>query len=477
MKSQTSRSVILVALLVAGFAFQSIAKSEAGEAPVFSVRDYGAVGNGKALDTSAIAKTIDACAGAGGGQVVFPPGQYLSGTFQLKSDISLVLQAGATLVGTQDLGQYFNYTQPDDKPGWNFDNRWHRALILGVGLERVAITGDGTIDGAKVFDARGEERMRGPHAIFLGGCRDVSIRGVHIKDAANYAILMRLCNDVDVRGIKVTGGWDAVHFRGVQGDPCRNVTIKNCEFFTGDDCIAGSYWENTLITDCVINSSCNGIRLIGPAKGLVIHDCLMYGPGRYPHRTQSRHNMLGGILLQPGAWERMDGELDNVLISDVTMRNVTSPLHFSLKPGNTAGDITVERVTASGVYRAAASVESWAEGGFGDVLFRDVRVEFTGGGKAWENPLAVKAPGVDARPLPAWGLYARKVKQLKLEDVRLTCREPDARLALICDQVGRLVLDDFHAPKTGLQKDDMLLNDVGEAVSMDTELTIGEPEK
>ena len=66
----------------------------------------------------------------------------------------------------------------------------------------------------------------------------------------------------------------------------------------------------------MINSSCNGIRLIGPATRLIIHDCLFYGPGQQPHRTSGekrRTNMLSGIILQPGAWDATRGPLDDVL--------------------------------------------------------------------------------------------------------------------------------------------------------------------
>ena len=78
------------------------------------------------------------------------------------------------------------------------------------------------------------------------------------------------------------------------------MSIVGCQFYTGDDSIAGRYWDNVLISDCIVNSSCNGIRLIGPATHLIVHDCLFYGPGVQPHRTSNRYNMLAGINLQPG---------------------------------------------------------------------------------------------------------------------------------------------------------------------------------
>jgi hypothetical protein len=428
---------------------------------VFNVRDCGATGDGKTLDTEAINKAVEASAAAGGGQVLFPPGKYLSGTVHLKSNVTLVFDAGATLVGSTDLAHYQNFTPPEGTPESRWP-RWHRALILGDGVEHVAITGLGLIDGNKVFDPRGEEKMRGPHTILLGNCRDVTIRDVSVKDSANYAIMLEFCQQVDVRSVKITGGWDGVHFRGWPGRPCRDVSIVGCQFYTGDDSIAGRYWENVLVSDCIVNSSCNGVRLIGPATHLTIHSCLFYGPGVHPHRTSNRHNMLSGIILQPGCWDATEGDLDDVLLSDITMKNVASPLTVWVKSGNKGGQITVSRLAATGVYRAAASVENWAETPVERVVFRDVNIEYDGGGALEQGQMPIKPPGADARPLPVWGFYARNVNHVVLEDVRLTCARHDLRPVLVCDGLERLTLDSFKFPRLADAHDVLVLNDVNE---------------
>ncbi len=445
------------------------AQAVAATSGVFSIRDYGATGDGKTLDSAAINKAIEACAAAGGGQVLLPPGKYLSGTVHLKSHVTLFLDAGARLIGTTDLGQYQHPTPPAFMPEARW-GKWHRALILGDGLEDIAIAGQGVIDGNKVFDPTGEEKMRGPHTFVFVSCRDVTIRDVSFVDSANYAIFFQISDQVDIRNVKITGGWDGVHFRGVPDRPCRDVSIVGCQFFTGDDSIAGRYWENTLISDCIVNSSCNGVRLIGPATHLIIHNCLFYGPGIHPHRTSNRHNMLAGLNLQPGGWDATKGSLDDVLISDVTMHNVSTPFHFSLKTGNTAGNIVVSRVTATGVYRAASSVESWAETPFANVVFRDVSIEFKGGGTLEQARLAVKSPGVDARPLPAWGFYARNVRNLQFDNVRLRCEKEDLRPVLICDAVDRLTLDSFKFQRPAGAPDPLVLNDVADVQLRDTDL-------
>jgi polygalacturonase len=231
------------------------------------IREHGAKGDGQVLDSAAIQKVLDDCAEAGGGEVVFPPGRYLSGTIHLRSGVTLHLQGGARLIGTTNLAHYAQPRPPDLMPEAKW-GKWHRGLIIGENIEDVAITGPGVIDGNKVFDPTGEERMRGPHTIVLVNCRRFTLREVTIVDAANYAVFFQVSDDVEVRNVTCVGGWDGVHWRGSPERWCQNVQIMGCQFYTGDDAIAGRYWNNTVIKDCLINSSCNGIRLIGPRLGL-----------------------------------------------------------------------------------------------------------------------------------------------------------------------------------------------------------------
>jgi polygalacturonase len=455
--------ILLVALL-------ATTRDAVGAEPgILDIRDFGAVGDGKTLDTAAINKAIDACAQAGGGQVRLPPGRYLSATVRLKSHVTLYLDAGARLIGAKDPNLYEHPTVPSFMPEARW-GKWHRALLLADGAEDIEIAGAGVIDGNRVFDPTGEEKMRGPHTFVFVNCRKVTIRDVSFVDAANYAIYFEVSEQVDVRNVKITGGWDGVHFRGAPQHPCKDVSIVGCRFYTGDDSIAGRYWENVVISDCIVNSSCNGIRLIGPATHLIVRNCLFYGPGVQPHRTSNRFNMLAGINLQPGAWDKTTGDLDDVLISDITMQDVTTPFHFMLKPGNTANRITVTRVSATGAYRAACSVESWAEAPFKNVAFRNIDVEFEGGGDPSKIPAQIKAPGVDARPLPAWGFYARNVENLTFEDFRMTCLKPDRRPVMICDDVNRLTLDTFKFTRYRDVNEPVVLNRVANVRLSNTDI-------
>ncbi len=458
-----------IALVFAADITPRPATGSAAAEHVFNVRDFGATGDGNNLDTAAINRAMDACAAAGGGQVRFPPGRYLSGTVHLRSRVVLFLEAGATLVGTTNLAQYQQPTLPAFMPEARW-GKWHRALVLGENVEDVTIAGQGTIDGNKVYDPTGEERMRGPHTILFVNCRRFTLRDVSVVDSANYAIFFQVSDQVEVRNVKFTGGWDGVHFRGAPERPCRDIQIIGCQFYTGDDSIAGRYWDNVVISDCTINSSCNGMRVIGPVNRLIVHGCLFYGPGAQPHRSSKRNNMLSGIILQPGAWDATRGVLDDVLISDVTMYKVASPVTTWIMPGNALGRVTVSGLKATGVYRSALSVESWADVPATNVAFRNINVEFDGGGKAEQARQTVKRPGVDARALPGWGLYARNVEQITLEDCRFSCSKEDFRPVIAADRVERLNLDGFKFTRVPGVTEPLVLTNVGKTSFRDTDV-------
>lgn len=417
---------------------------------VFNIRDFGAAGDGKTLDTAAINKAIDACAAAGGGRVFFPAGDYLSGTVLPKSNMELYLDSGARLIGTPDLTQYKQFSPPSVAPESSF-GKWHRALILASGVKNLSLSGGGVIDGAKVFDPTGEEKMRGPHAILLGDCQGVLIQNLTIRDAANYATMIEFCDNVAVRGVSFTGGWDGVHFRGWKDKPCHNIIVLDCRFATGDDSIAGRYAENVVVERCSINSSCNGMRIIGPMKSLIVRNCSFFGPGLQPHRSSrnGRNNMLSGIILQPGAWDACEGPLQDVLITSISMRAVASPVTiFAKRPGNPIDRIAIDHLTASGVYRAPFSVESWSpDSPIGSVTLRDAKIEYDGGAPAEQARLVPKVPGVDCRPLPAWGLYLRNAGRIHFENVTLGCARPDLRPAIKTDGAQQLELKNVQFPQ------------------------------
>src|SRR4051794_13267723 len=185
-----------------------------------NVRNFGAKGDGVALDTQAINSAVEKCAAAGGGTVYVPAGTYLSGTVRLRDIITLWLDSGATLRGTPDLSQYQTAVA---------GQVWYDALVLATGVRNVAIAGHGVIDGNKVRNPEGEERMRGPHAVLLYNVRDASVRDIFIQDSGNYALIVRSSERLNIDGVTIRGGWDGINMHDT-----RNATIANCRIYTGD---------------------------------------------------------------------------------------------------------------------------------------------------------------------------------------------------------------------------------------------------
>ena len=406
---------------------------------IFNINRFGAIGDGVTINTEAINKAIAACTESGGGTVIIPKGTYLSGTVFLESNITLFLEEGSMIKGCLDLNTYASFNPRKEKPDKYNSGNWQNALILAVGVENVTIKGTGVIDGDHVTDENGEENMRGPHLLLFRNCRKVTLTEVTLQRAGNYNFLAQNLNDATFKNLKINAGSDGIHIR--KG---KNITIEKCIIHSGDDAIAGGNWVDFSIAECTLNSSCNGVRLIGPATNLKIQNCEIYGPGKFEHRVYGklmRRDTYCGITLMPGTWGKSPGALEKITIQDITIDNVGSPINIILNEENTGKEILVERITATNIYTAAFAVESWAGGVFEDVTFRDINVEYL----ASDNPATavifnLRRPGIDTRPIPCWAFFALNVNNLTLENIKFSYRFKEIRPAFIFNNIKQLNL-------------------------------------
>ena len=153
-------AVLSIVELVTTSAYLTRSSAQVTEkAPVFNVRTYGAKGDGQALDTSAINKTIDAAAAAGGGTVYFPAGNYQSVSIHLKSNIALYLDQGATIIAANTANEV-KYDPPEPNEWDKYQDfghtHWHNSLIWGENLNHVSILGPGTIWGKGLVRSGGQ---------------------------------------------------------------------------------------------------------------------------------------------------------------------------------------------------------------------------------------------------------------------------------------------------------------------------------
>lgn len=448
----TAISIILMTNTLFCFAVknsQELNKSNINK--VFNIKDYGAVGDGKTLNTEAINNAIIACSKEVGGTVLVPAGRYLSGTVLLKSNVILYIENDATIIGTTDLSLYKSYilTGKDPEHPINITVRdslaWCRALVLIDNVSNVTITGTGTIDGSGLVDKQGEEGRRGPHGIFIGDSRNINISNIRVTRAGDYNIICLYVEDVKFTNLTIAEGYDGIHIRNG-----KNMLIENCKIYTRDDAIAGGYWTDMVITDCLLNSSCNGIRVILPATRLEIKACEIFGPGVFGHPRGSINNpwvtnSLTGIIIQPGAWGAGPGRLDDIYIHDIRIRDEQTGLTFVLNKGNQAGNINVENITATGIYRNACSIEAWpVDSKFENVKFKDVSITYCIDNEQLLKVSDFSRPRTESRPLPYWGFYARNVKNIVFDNVTLNYVGNEIRPVMGFDEVDNVTLNNLR---------------------------------
>lgn len=265
----------------------------------YNVRDYGAAGDGATLDTSALQRTIDACAAAGGGQVAVPAGTYLTGTLHLKSHVELHLEAGSRLLGSNRREDY----NADDLYPENFaserDNTTGAHLIMAYRQRNISITGSGTIDGnspaffgeipagkvATPYFKTGDYSTltwRTSQMVWLCRCEHVIMSDVSLVNSPYWTLFLLGCEDVQLRGMTILNPPATRNGDGIDIDCSRRVTVSDCLIRTGDDCITLRAHERLLgdeaipceqvaVSNCVLSSPCSAIR-VGVGNGQ-IRDC------------------------------------------------------------------------------------------------------------------------------------------------------------------------------------------------------------
>jgi hypothetical protein len=284
------------------------------------VTDFGAKPDDDGLQTAAIQAAIDAAADRGGGTIRFPKGRFLSGAIRLRDNIRLVLDGGAVLQGSTDWRDY-------GKGGWT------DALITASDARDIRIEGPGLIDGSDCFNPKGEEQFRGPHAIYMTGCRNITIADLAISRTGNYAMLCRDCSGAEVRGVSVRGGHDGLHAQA-----CNKFKVSDCDFRTPDDCLAGCDNTDFEVVDCRLNSSCNGFRF--GCVNLLVKNCRFRGPGEYPllgnkgvRRFKDRTSMLSAFIHFAPKDRNPRLPSDNWLIRDCTMEDVDRVYSYDIERG------------------------------------------------------------------------------------------------------------------------------------------------
>jgi hypothetical protein len=453
----------------AGRESATVAKRDMG-ARIYNIRDFGAKGDGKTLDTAALQTAIDACARDGGGTVLVPSGTFVIGTTELKSNVTLRLAASATLLGSGDGKDYHAVAAiPLTGDSTLGDGNW--ALLFAVEARNITVEGPGTIDGqGHLFNNFGQKDKAPPAGIFgpqrpyhllFHRCQHIVVRDLELLRCAFHSIRVIQSERVRLEGLyihnRVNVNNDGFHFISA-----KYVSVSNCVLLVQDDaCALFGSCQFVTVTNCVFSTRWSVFRFGGGnVKNIAVSNCIVYetygcpikiSAGRMSLENLSFSNLIlqdvtGPITINFSGHDRNeDGGADpapetfvrNISFSNIRATVVAEPT-MSYKDMATIGHVF------PGEQHSCITLNGLGNALIEDVSFDNVHVTYAGGGSA---ELAAKRNipqtmreyfGVWAEePFgpPAYGLFARNVKGLTLHNVRFTVANADLRPAVVLDNV------------------------------------------
>lgn len=436
---------------------------------IYDVKDYGATGareQGSKETMAAMQKAIDTCAADGGGTVYVGPGEYLTGQLNLRSNVRLLVEAGATIYGSRD---------GNDWP------RGRNGILYGENLTNVTIEGRGIIDGQAEhiwqpytekrdneiqyrIDALKKNKPEGMpfvrftrptyNIILLMDCKDVQVRGVTLRYAPIWNSLYVRCERLVVDGVSIFSSLaKGMCSDGIDLMGCYDARIANCTIETGDDCISlkSRDWsgaavpvENITITNCRLTSSSSAVKIgdeiAGDVKHVLMDNCVV----------RNCHRAFAFMILDGGT------------VSDVIISNITIDCKrydwfwwgqgdaFYFKVGKRSEDSTIGRFENMLIKDVIAHVKgSSIINGHPESPLTGIRLENV---KLFmsEDPKAYFKEAVH-------GIQGRYFKDLTLKDVEVVWGEPSSekwRSALYLEDVEGLTLDGFVGRQAHLSSDE-----------------------
>ena len=465
----------------------------------YNVRDFRAKGDGKTLDTDAINKTIETATNNGGGTVYFPAGTYLSFSIHLKSNITIYLDNGATILAADPAIHKGKYDLPEPN---EFDmyqdfghSHWKNSLMWGIGIENFAIIGQGRIDGKGLSKrSPGPNKPRtegetptsmkgnvsplgetspvkemdglGTKAIALKLSKNITLKDFSILQGGHFAVLMAGVDNLNIDGLKVDTNRD-----GFDIDACRNVRISNTYVNSpNDDAIVlkSSFGlgfvratENVTITNTQVSGFDLGTMLDGtfrttqefaPDKDRVT--------GRIKLGTESNGGFkniaisnVNFVHCRGLAIETVDGGfIEDVTVTNITMRDITTAPFF-IRLGKRQRDpkgtqiaqikrVNISNVTVSNAHSEYASIIAGLEESLiEDVNFSNIVIQYKGGGTK-EDAMREVPQNEKNYPepsmfgvLPASTFYIRHAKNITFDNIRVSFLNEDFRPAFVLDNV------------------------------------------
>lgn len=483
--------LLMIAAAIAGGAEVKYAPASAAEGDYghlragidgIDVRSFGAAGDGKAIDTAAVNRAIEAAASRGGGVVRFPAGSYACFSIRLKSFVTLWLDPGAVIIaaetpregtasGGYDAAEANQWDQFQDFG----HSHWHNSLIWGEGIHDFAILGPGLIWGKGLSRGHSDPDLPiaeqpgvGNKVIALKNCRNVLLRDFAILAGGHFGVLATEVDNLTIADLRIDTNRD-----GINVDCCRNVRIGNCTVNAPWDdaiCLKSSLalgyaraTENVTIADCYVTGGYRvGSLLDGTWQrfGADASERSQIPTGRIKLGTESnggfKNIAVANCVFKTSrglALECVDGgALEDVSITGITMRDVRSaPLFLRLgarlrgPAGTRVGSLRGVRISNIDCHGANSQTPSIIAGIPGhpieDIAIDDVRIEQEGGGTAEMASLTV--PELESAypepsmfgSLPAQGFFIRHARNIEFGNVEIASVSPDQRPIFWLDDV------------------------------------------
>lgn len=430
----------------------------------YNIKSFGASGDGVRMNTTAIQTAIDTCSRKGGGSVVVPEGVFLTGTFHLKSNVHLRLDEGAVILGSPYKKDY--PAIPGDDP--EFRSGTTQTLVHADKQSHVMISGRGTISGNAQTDSKGDFQDTGnndyrPPLFLFERCTDVTIKGITFRQSLMWTAIFQHCDHVWIDGVKITENY-FYNADGLDMIDCVDFLIENCDINTDDDgiCLKSAYRRGCargIVRNNKVRSLCNAIKMgTGSAGGfrqilienneiwqtvisgialqivdggvmedVVVRNLIMKGVGTpITIRLGERNRGLYGPS------KTQTGSIRNVHISDITA-TVGKALKYN-EPERRHHDYMPHTSSICGV--PGYLVE--------EVTLENINITIAGDFPAGKSEDSIRAiPEAAAKypenrmfgTLPAYGLYVRHARGIRLKNIHVVTTQDDGRPAFVFDDV------------------------------------------
>lgn len=450
----------------------------------YNVRSFGAVGDGKSLDSPAINTAIESAFANGGGKIIVPAGIYLCGSIHLKSNIELHLLPGAIIKAAPASMKVYDESEsfggfPEYQDGGH--TYFHNSLIWAEGQDNISITGRGMIDGEGLTkkdtenagNVQGGSIGTGDKAIALKLCTNILIRDITIFRGGHFAIIITGCEKGTIDNVTIDTNRD-----GIDIDCCKYLTVTNTKVNTPNDdgiVLKSSYalkkpvpCENILINNCIVT----GYKLGTFLDGTYIPEKVNWVCGRIKLGTESnggyRNIAISNCTMMYSsglAFEEVDqGRMENIAVSNITMNHVHHyPIYITtgcrnrgpkeVTSSSYGGDIMISNVIADDADSLAGIiVTGMKEEPLRNIRLHNIQIRYRGGGTSDLSKKEYREQGTNypeprwAGPTPAYGLYARHVDGLTVRGLYLETIRPDYRHVVILDDVKNADIQDLTAP-------------------------------